>query len=68
MTYSCTAQQQNKLIQFEFPVCPNIGVYFSLENSATGLREAHTNSISSLAISVWEYYTPRNIVMSCFSA
>ena len=40
---------------------------FQLRNSTTGLREAHTNSIFSLAISVLEYYTVRN-VMSCFSA
>ena len=40
---------------------------FHLRNSTTGLREAHTNSIFSLAISVLEYYTVRN-VMSCFSA
>ena len=34
--------------------------------SVTGLREAHPNSIFSLAISVLEYYTANN-VMSCFS-
>ena len=45
-------QQQNKLIQF--PVCAQVGVLFSLEKSATGLREAHTNSIFPFAISVLE--------------
>ena len=43
----------------QFPVCADVG-------DATGLREAHTNSIFSLAISVLEYYTARN-VMSSFS-
>ena len=38
--------------------------YFQLRNSATGLREAHTNSIFSLAILVLEYSTARNNVMS----
>ena len=41
---------------------------FQLRNSATGLRQAHTNSIFSLVISVSEYYTARNNVVSCFSA
>ena len=62
------AQQQNKLIQF--PVCANIGVLFCafhLRYSVTDLREAHPNSIFSLAISVLEHYTANN-VMSCFSA
>ena len=44
----------------------NIGVLFTLD-IVTGLREAHPNSIFSLAISVLVYYTA-NIVMSCFSA
>ena len=54
MTY-LAAQQQNKLVQ-----CPRLlsqcSCSFQLRNSATGLREARTNSISSLAISVLEYY------------
>ena len=82
MTY-LAAQQQNKLIQFPRllslagarasslfrPLLPSAcyAGYFQLRNSATGLREARTNSISSLAISVLEYYKARNIVMSCFS-
>ena len=59
------AQQQNKLIQF--PVCANVQCAFHVTFSVTGLREAHPNSIFSLAISVLEYYTANN-VMSCFSA
>ena len=55
------AQQQNKLMQF--PVCANVGVLLTLD-IVTGLREAHPNSIFSLAISVLEYYTANN-VMSC---
>ena len=43
------AQQRNKLTQF--PVSANI---------ATGLREAHTNLMFSLAILVLEYSTARN--------
>ena len=39
---------------------------FHFRNPATCLQEAHTNSIFSLAISVLEYYTVRN-VMLCFS-
>ena len=50
------AQQRNKLTQF--PVSANI---------ATGLREAHTNSMFSSAILVLEYSTARNNAMSYVS-
>ena len=58
------AQQQNKLIQF--PVCANVGVLFTLD-IVTVLREAHPNSIFSLAFLVLDYYAANN-VKSCFSA
>ena len=41
--------------------------YFQLRNSATGLREARTNSMFSLAILVLEYSTARNNAMSYIS-
>ena len=50
------AQQGNKLTRF--PVSANI---------ATGLREAHTNLMFSLAILVLEYSTGRNNAMSYVS-
>ena len=44
-------------------------VYFSAQkNSASGFREAYTNSILSLAISVFEYYTAKNVMSWSYSA
>ena len=42
-------------------------VAFQLRNPATGWRKANANPIFSLAISVLEYYTARNVV-PCFGA
>ena len=39
--------------------------YFQLRNSTTGLREARTNSIPSLAISVLEYYKKKPEILLC---